>query len=62
MGRGLRLLAKIGRIGLAEQRLRGLDLAAVGPRAGAAEGQPQSRERKRAPGGDPGDMSFPLSR
>lgn len=50
-----RLRAQRLRIGLAEQRLRGLGLASVGPCAGTAEEQPQGGEskRERAAGGEP---------
>src|ERR1700722_7546945 len=42
MGGGLRLLAKLPRIGLAEKSLGGLGFTGVGPRARAGEGQPRS--------------------
>ena len=63
MGGGLRLRTQRLRIGLAEQRLRGLGLASVGPCAGAAEEQPQAaRASASARLAENPDMPFPRSR
>jgi hypothetical protein len=62
-GGGLRVLAKLSRVGLAEKPLGRLGFTGVGPRAGAGRTNPAATEASATsarPARNPRDMPFPL--